>query len=156
MAAGRHRRTAPQRRARRVTETSEFAAFLTRTLYAYGHRVGGDPAALVHLRDLESTFRDAVNLGVYLANQGADHYGINSIAAMLGVSKQAVHKRVKLGEAVYVRLEAAKAAGPVVRLGDFRQARAAELARLSIPDVTGSDKERATAAWASDQRTATR
>src|SRR2546430_13128579 len=57
-----------------VAETSDYVAFLKRAIYGYGRRIGTDPAALVHLRELEEALRDAVNLGTYLANQGRDHY----------------------------------------------------------------------------------
>jgi hypothetical protein len=86
--------------------------------------------------------RDAVNLGIYAANTtGERPYSINEIAAILGISKQAVHKRVKLGEAVYDQIEAARASGALVRLDDMRQARAAMLAAAGIPDRTGSPRE---------------
>jgi hypothetical protein len=104
---GRHRTVA---RRKRVTESSEYAAMLMRMIYGYGVRVGEDPAGLAHLRDLEAAMRDAVNIGIYAANKLEDRpYSINEIAAILGVSKQAVHKRVQLGEQVFNRLEAAKA-----------------------------------------------
>lgn len=63
-----------QRRARRDIETSDYVAMVERILYGYGRRIGNDPAALVHLREIEQALRDAVNLGVYLANQCPDHY----------------------------------------------------------------------------------
>lgn len=135
---GRHR--LPARR--RNTETSEYVAMMMRIIIGYGERIGQDPAGLVHLRDLEAVTRDAVNAGIYLANKSGDRpYSINEIAGLMGISKQAVHKRVKLGEAVYARLEAARANGAIVRLADMRQTRAAILAATGIPDRTGSPKE---------------
>jgi hypothetical protein len=136
---GRHR--LPARR-RRDVETSEYAAMMTRIILGYGNRIAQDPAALVHLRDLEAAMRDAVNLGIYAANKFGDRpYSINEMAAILGISKQAVHKRVQLGQAVWNALEAAKANGPVVRLDDMRKSRAAMLAAAGIPDRTGSPRE---------------
>jgi hypothetical protein len=142
--AGRH--AAPgrlqRRQERRKTETAEFAAMLTRMLYAYGYRVSQDPADLGYLRDLEAAFRDAVNLGIYAANKLGDHpYGIGTIGAVLGVSKQAIAKRVRLGEEVYVRLEAARSAGALVRLDDIRAGKARALAAAGVDGTTGSVRE---------------
>jgi hypothetical protein len=115
---------------------------LMRMIYGYGVRVGEDPAGLAHLRDLEAAMRDAVNIGIYAANKLEDRpYSINEIAAILGVSKQAVHKRVQLGEQVFNRLEAAKASGAVIRLADMRAARAAVLGQAGVTDRTGSPRE---------------
>jgi hypothetical protein len=115
---------------------------LMRMIYGYGVRVGEDPAGLAHLRDLETAMRDAVNIGIYAANKLEDRpYSINEIAAILGVSKQAVHKRVQLGEQVFNRLEAAKASGAVIRLADMRAARAAVLGQAGVTDRTGSPRE---------------
>lgn len=136
--AGRHVR----KRGNRTTESSEYAAMMMRIIYGYGYRIGEDPAALVHLRDLEAGMRDAVNLGIYAANRLGDRpYSINEIAAMMGTSKQAVHKRVKLGEAVYLALETARSNGAVVRLDAMRQTRAAILAQAGVTDRTGSPRE---------------
>lgn len=115
---------------------------MMRIIIGYGERIGDDPVALTHLRDLEAVTRDAVNAGIYLANRSGERpYSINEIAAIMGISKQAVHKRVQLGEIVYARLEAARANGAVVRLADMRQTRAAILAAAGIPDRTGSPRE---------------
>jgi hypothetical protein len=139
---GRHRLPAQQPRPRRQTETSEYVAFMMRAIIGYGERIGNDPAALTHLRDLEAITRDAVNAGIYLANHtGARPYSINEIAALMGISKQAVWKRVQLGQAVYEKLEAARANGAVVRLADMRKTRALMLAAAGIPDRTGSPRE---------------
>lgn len=148
---GRHR--LPARRKRDV-ETSEYAAMMTRIIFGYGQRIAQDPVALVHLRDLEAAMRDAVNLGIYAANRFGDRpYSINEMAAILGISKQAVHKRVQLGETVWHALEAARANGPVVRLEDMRQARAALLAAAGIPDRTGSPREITTGIAATEEGT---
>jgi hypothetical protein len=143
--SGRHAAPSERQRRRegRVTETSDYVAGLTRMLDAYGRRIGEDPAALAHLRDLEGALRDAVNVGIYLANKGPGHYSINEQAAILGITKQSVHARVKAGEAVFRRQEAARSAGPLVRLADVRAARAAALVGAGVADVTGSERERA-------------
>ena len=136
---GRHRALT---RRKRATESSEYAAMLMRIIYGYGARIGQDPAALAHLRDLEAGMRDAVNLGIYAANRLEDRpYSINEIAAIMGVSKQAVHKRVQLGEQVYARLEAARANGAIVRLADVRATRVTVLAEAGVIDRTGSPRE---------------
>lgn len=138
--AGRHSRSVARRK--RTTESSEYAAMLLRMIYGYGYRVGQDPAALAHLRDLEAAMKDAVNVGIYAANKLEDRpYSINEIAAIMGVSKQAIHKRVQLGEQVFLRLEAARASGAVVRLADLRAARAAVLGQAGVTDRTGSPRE---------------
>lgn len=136
------------RRRRHDVETSDYVAMLKRVIYGYGRRIGADPAALVHLRELEEAIRDAVNLGVFIANQGRDHYSQREQAAILGVTRQAIAKRIKLGEAVHVHQEATRAAGAVVRIADVRAARAAALAAAGVQDRTGSDRElRAAGGW---------
>jgi hypothetical protein len=88
------------RRRKRVTTTDDYAAMLRRMVLAYGTRIGAEPAAgLAHLRELEQAMTDATNLGIYTANRVGGH-SINELAAILGVSKQAVHKRVGLGEQI--------------------------------------------------------
>jgi hypothetical protein len=115
---------------------------MMRIIYGYGARIANDPVALVHLRDLEEGIKDAVNLGIYAANQYGDRpYSINEIAAIMGISKQAVHKRVKLGESVHARIDAARASGALVRTADIRLARKYALAAAGIPDRTGSPRE---------------
>ena len=90
---GRHRK-------RRPTTTDDYAAMARRILRAYGRRIGEDPeAGLTHLRGLEAELADAVNVGIYTANKVGGH-SINQLADVLGVSKQAVHKRVGMGEQV--------------------------------------------------------
>lgn len=125
----------------RRAETSDYVATIERILYGYGRRIGHDPAALVHLREIETALRDAVNLGCYLANQGPDHYSQNEQAAILGVSRQAVAKRIRAGEAVHVRLEAERTADAVVRIADVRARRAAGLEAAGVRDRTGSPRE---------------
>jgi hypothetical protein len=88
------------RRRKRTTTTDDYSAMLARMLRSYGNRIGQDPeAGLGHLRDLEAELADAVNLGIYTANKVGGH-SINQLADHLGVSKQAVYKRVQLGEIV--------------------------------------------------------
>ena len=133
---GKHRARVARKRS---TENSDYAAMLIRMIYGYGKRVGDDPAALAHLRDIEAALRDAVNLGIAWANKETDRpYSINEMAAILGVSKQAVHKRVQNGGEVLDRIESAQ---PVVRLQDMRDARAAALRAAGVEDRTGSQRE---------------
>ena len=137
--AGKHR--LPARR-RREYESSEYAAMLIRMIYAYGSRVGEDPAALTYLRDIETAVRDAANAGIAAANLRPDQpYSLAEMADIVGVSRQAIHKRVRLGQAVLGRLMAARSNGAIVRLEDMRKARAAGLAAAGIPDRTGSPRE---------------
>jgi hypothetical protein len=111
-------------------------------MFGYGRRVGDDPAALAHLRDIEGALRDSVNMGIFIANKsGASPYSLSEIGAVMGVSKEAVHKRKVLGEEVLTRIEAARAGGAVVRLADVRIARAAALAGAGVEDKTGSRAE---------------
>lgn len=136
---GRHRTPA---RSKRDVESSEYAAMLIRQIQAYGKRIGQDPAALTYLRDIEEALRDSVNAGIAAANHRPDQpYSLAEIANILGISRQGMHKRVKLGEAVLTRLAIARGQGPVIRLADIRKARAAALAAAGIPDRTGSPKE---------------
>lgn len=127
-------------RAARQTETSEFVAFLTRAIAGYGTRIGDDPAALVHLRDVEQALRDAVNLGCFQANRGESAYSQYDMARILGVSQQAIQKRAKLGEALHVTRLAAT--GALVRIGDIRRRRAELLAAAEVEDRTGTERER--------------
>jgi hypothetical protein len=137
--AGRHR--LPDRR-KREYESSEYAAMLVRMIYSYGARVGDDPAALTHLRDIENAVRDAANAGIAAANRRPDQpYSLAEIANIVGVSRQAIHKRVGLGERVLARLAAARSNGAIVRLEDMRKTRAAGLAAAGLPDRTGSQRE---------------
>ncbi|WP_433242374.1 hypothetical protein [Actinomadura nitritigenes] len=135
----------PPSRTARVTETSDYVAMLQRLLWGYARRIGDDAAALVHLRELEQTLRDATNYGMYLANQrgsnGQPGYSQNEQAAMLGVSRQAVAKRIKLGEEIHVSQQILTGRGAVVRIGDVRTQRAAGLAAAGVEDRTGSVRE---------------
>ncbi|HEY2309481.1 MAG TPA: hypothetical protein VGI05_26685 [Streptosporangiaceae bacterium] len=133
---------AGKHRARPRTETSDYVAMMTRLISAWGDRVAADPAALVHLRDLHQQLTDATNRGMFEANRGQARYSHSDMAAILGVSRQAVAKRIGLGELVYAAAAAARGAGPVVRLADVRRARAAGLASAGVADVTGTERER--------------
>lgn len=129
-------------RARPRTETSDYVAMLTRLINSWGDRVADDPAALVHLGELTQAMTDATNRGIFQANARAHGYSQNDIAAILGVSRQAVAKRIGLGQVVYAAAQAARGAGPLVRLADIRRARAAGLASAGVPDLTGTERER--------------
>ncbi len=132
---GRHR--AP-RRPQRVTETSDYVAMMTRIITAYGDRIAADPVALAHLRDLQATLADQVNRGIFEANQGQDHYSQNEMARILGVTRQAIAWRIRLGEEAYARTWQARGAGALVRIGDVRARRAELLAAAEVEDRTGS------------------
>jgi len=136
--AGKHR--AP-RSGRRITETSDYVAMMTRIIAAYGDRIAGDPVALAHLRDLEAALTEQVNRGIFEANRSAAHYSQNEIARILGVSRQAVAKRIALGELVYARTQEARGAGALVRIGEVRARRAELLAAAEVEDRTGSPLE---------------
>ena len=133
--AGKHR--AP-RRSQRITETSDYVAMLTRIIAAYGDRVAADPVALAHLRDLETALTEQVNRGIFEANKSSAHYSQNEMARILGVSRQAIAKRIGLGEQVYARTWAARGAGALVRIGEVRSRRAELLAAAEVEDRTGS------------------
>jgi hypothetical protein len=136
--AGRHAAT---ERPRRAVETSDYVAFLSRALIAWGDRVAADPAALVHLRELESTLRDQTNRGIWEANRRGK-YSERDMGLILGVSHQAVHKRVSLGELVAAAVTAARGGGALIRLGEVRARRARLLEAAGVEDRTGSEKER--------------
>jgi len=134
MTAGRHR-------AGRVVETSDYVAFLTRALVAWGDRVADDPAALVHLRELEQTLVQQTNRGIWVANERS-RYSQNEIAAILGISRQGVAKRIGLGQLAAAAVNAARGGGALVRIGEVRARRARLLAAADVPDRTGSERER--------------
>jgi hypothetical protein len=91
------------RKRKRTTTADDYAAMLARMMASYGKRIGDDPAAsLARLRELETALADATNHGLYLANKVGGH-SINELAGHLGVSKQAVFKRVGLGAQVAAR-----------------------------------------------------
>jgi hypothetical protein len=136
---------APAERQKRVTETSDYVAMMKRIIIGYGQRIGEDPVALVHLAELTAAMRDAVNRGMYLANQpganGQRGYSMNDMAKILDVSRQAVQKRVHLGESAHLALQVLKGNGAVVRIADVRAERAAGLQAAELDDRTGSVRE---------------
>jgi hypothetical protein len=135
---GRHRASkGPQR----ITETSDYVAMMTRIITAFGDRIAADPAALAHLRDLQDVLADQVNRGIFEANKGRHHYSQNEMAAILGTSRQAIAKRIRLGETIYARTWEARGAGAVVRVADIRTRRAQLLAGAGVADRTGSARE---------------
>lgn len=136
--AGKHR---AGRSSQRITETSDYVAMMTRIIAAYGDRIAADPVALAHLRDLQATLVDQVNRGIFEANQGQDRYSQNEMAAILGVSRQAIAKRIGLGQEVYARTWQARGAGALVRIADVRARRAEVLADAGVQDRTGSALE---------------
>lgn len=137
---GRHRAdggTAPKR----VVESSDYVAFLTRAMIAWGDRVASDPAALVHLRELEQTLVQQTNRGIWEANERGG-YSQNEMAAILGTSRQAVAKRINLGQLAAAAVTAARGGGALVRLGEVRARRARLLGQAGVDDRTGSERER--------------
>jgi hypothetical protein len=129
-------------RPRRETETSDFVGMLHRMFIAYGDRIAEDPAALAHLRDLEDAWRDAVNTGIFRANQGEGKYSTPEIGRILGVSHQAIGKRAGLGRTAHAALVARRGGGALVRLADLRARRAELLEQAGVEDRTGSERER--------------
>jgi hypothetical protein len=135
---GRH---AAAKRPRRETETSDYVAFMTRAMVAWGDRIAADPAALVHMRELTATLADQTNRGIWEANRRG-RYSEREMAAILGVSHQAVHKRVHLGELVAAAVTAARGGGALIRLAEVRARRARLLEAAGVEDRTGSERER--------------
>jgi hypothetical protein len=135
---GRHRASD---RPRRVTETSDYVAFLTRAMIAWGDRIADDPAALVHLRELQATLTDQTNRGIWEANRRG-RYSQRDMAAILGVSHQAIGKRASLGELVAAAVTAARGGGALIRLAEVRARRARLLSAAGVEDLTGSERER--------------
>ena len=127
---------------KRETETSDYVAFALRVMAGIGDRIGRDPAALVHLRELENGLRDSVNRGIFEANRGSDHYSRGDMASILGVSEQAIMKRIRLGELAYAIMRERRGAGALIRIADIRRTRAEGLAAVNVEDVTGSERER--------------
>jgi hypothetical protein len=135
-----------KRRPQRITETSDYVAMMTRIINAFGDRIAADPAALAHLRDLQEVLTDQVNRGIFEANKGGNHFSQNEMAAILGISRQAMAERIRIGETVYARTWEARGAGAVVRVADIRTRRAQLLAEAGVADRTGSVRELRTAA----------
>lgn len=127
----------------RIRETSDKVGGLLRQLDAYGTTIGSDPAALVHLRELEQRLTEAVNRGIYLANRGKHRYSLAEIARIMNISRPGVLKRVNHGEQAYAAWLARQAAGqPVASLPAVRRARAEGLRAAEVVDLFGSERER--------------
>lgn len=141
MSAGRHRAERPQKRAKRATETSDYVAAMERMMIAWGDRVAADPAALVHLRELETTLSQQTSRGIWEANERGQ-YSQNQIAACLGVTRQAVQQRIGKGRLFAAALTEARGGGALVPIGEVRARRARLLAAAAVPDLTGSDREK--------------
>jgi predicted DNA-binding protein YlxM (UPF0122 family) len=122
-------------------ETSDYVAMMLRIANGYGNRIADDPAALVHMAELVQGLTDAVNRGIFEANRGENSYSQNEIARMMGVSRQAVQQRIRIGERVYAELQRRLGAGALVRLGDIRSRRAELLEQAGVDDRTGSVRE---------------
>jgi hypothetical protein len=89
-----------RKRKRRPTSTEEYGAMLRRMIRGYGKRIGtdADPGpALKMFREIEAELAEALNAGLAVSNRAGGH-SINELADGLGVSKQAVHNRVRAGE----------------------------------------------------------
>lgn len=97
-----------RKRPKRPTTDASYAGMLRRMHFGYAKRIGADPDALEHLRSIEDAARDAVNLGIFFAHCRSDGQAasLSAIGDALGVSKQAIAKRVNLGREVADRLEA--------------------------------------------------
>ena len=133
---------AAQRRSARVVETSDYVAFLTRAMIAWGDRIAADPAALVHMHELLATMDQQTNRGIWEANRRGT-YSQNHMAKVLGVTRQAIAYRIRRGEVAASSLIEARGGGALVRIGEIRARRARLLAAAQVPDLTGSEKERA-------------
>lgn len=136
---GKHR--LPDRR-KRTVENDDYAAMLHRMHLGLATRIAEDPTMLAHEDALKKSLFDAFNAGIAAANRKPDQpYSLAEIAAIAGVSRQAIHKRVRFGETVLAAVAAARARGGVVRLADIRATRTARLAEAGIPDRATSPKE---------------
>jgi hypothetical protein len=93
-----------RKRARRPASNQAYAAMLLRMHKAYDRRAE-DETSLAAVWDIEANLRelatvaaDRTNLKVYLAQRGGQSY--SEIAQQMGMTKAAVIKRAKLGEAI--------------------------------------------------------
>lgn len=124
---------------RREVETEDYVAALARFMDGYGRRVGEDPAAIAHFKDLQQRLTDAVNVGLAVAQTKPDGWSLREISRYFGTSHIAVKKRVDQGKAIIARRE--QAAG-VTRLADavrpsvpaIRKDRADWLAEQGVED----------------------
>lgn len=128
----------------RKREVSDKVGGLMRQMDAHAFDIAADPVALAHAYALVGRMTDAINMGIYLANTGSAHYSLGEMAKILGMARNNVLKRVRLGEQVYNRYLERKEFGlPQVSILETRMVRAAALRAAGLPDRTGSDKERA-------------
>jgi hypothetical protein len=134
--AGRHAAGKALARRRRKTEDDEYAAMLLRMIHKYADRIAADPTAGVHLTELKAALAAAGNVGFYAANRLASHpYGLNELAAIMGISKQSMHEQIRRGEVTYTAIEQARAEGrPIVRVADLRAARLAATEQKALPE----------------------
>lgn len=104
---GRHALVPVRKRKKRPVTDASYAAMLIRMSLGYAKRIGANRGALAFLRDIEEANRDAVNLGIYMAHYRDDgeSASLAEIGRELGISKQAVAKRVNLGREVADRLQ---------------------------------------------------
>jgi hypothetical protein len=133
--AGRHAAGRALARRRRKTEDDEYAAMLLRMIHKYADRIAADPTAGVHLAELKAALAAAGNVGFYAANRLASQpYGLNELAAIMGISKQSIHEQIRRGEITYQAIEQARAEGrPIVRVADLRAARLAAAEQKALP-----------------------
>jgi hypothetical protein len=130
-------------RAKRHTETSDYAAFLLRAITRLGERIADDPAMLAHVEEISQALTDAVNRGIFAAkNKEWQPYSLAEMGRIYGCSYQNIQQRAKRGEAATVAYEARRSGGAIVRIGDIRAARAARLNEAGVQDITGSAHER--------------
>lgn len=96
---------AKHRRRKRPTTTASYAGMLRRTISRYAYRVGEDPAeGLAALADIRRDLEEATSLGLYLASLTADSDGNRwtpgRLGNAVGLTRQAVMKRITQGEAI--------------------------------------------------------
>jgi hypothetical protein len=132
-----------ERRATRQTETSDYAAFILRTITRLGDRIADDPAMLTHIPEIQKTLTDAVNRGVYEAkNKDWQPYSLAEMSRIAGCSYQNMQQRASRGKTVYFEQQARLEGGPLVSIAEVRAERARRLAAAGITDLTGSAHER--------------
>lgn len=132
-----------RQRAKRQTETSDYAAFLLRAIARLGERIADDPAMLAHVPDIQKAVTDNVNRGIWLAkNKSWQPYSLAEMGDIYGCKWQNIQQRAKRGELVHVEQQTIRACGSLVRISDVRAKRAARLTAVNVPDVTGSARER--------------
>ncbi|MGI5236998.1 hypothetical protein [Dactylosporangium sp. CA-139066] len=84
----------PRPRRRAVVENDEFAAFTRRIIRAYARRVAaGDIEALADMVALSENLDAAIGEAVTGLRNHRRRYSWEEIAARLGITRQAAHKR---------------------------------------------------------------